>query len=129
MKESMDNYIFNPRPVKQSDRTEKLYTVLGDHDFIDEDNNPRIKKSLNKTLAKSIESNGTIKYLIKIGQYGQIYNPMGMYSEGQNNKFLAKIGRNAWEFKEVNQQIFDMYINFLRTKNLAWLNNAERGLI
>jgi hypothetical protein len=51
-----------------------------------------------------------------------------MYSEGQNNKFLSKIGREEWQFKEVNEKIFDLYLNFLSTKNIAWLNNAEREL-
>lgn len=104
------------------------YCLLGDHDFLDDQHRPRINISSTKTLAKSIVSSGSTKYFIKTGKYNKIYNPIGMYSEGTNNKFQAKIGRNEWEFKEVNQKIFDLYLKFLTSKNIAWLNNAEREL-
>jgi hypothetical protein len=54
---------------------------------------------------------------------------MGMFSEGKSEKFLSKIGRKEYNFKQVNQEIFDMYLNFLSTKNIAWLNNAEREMV
>ena len=81
-------------------------------------------------VAKKIyySSNNDPKYFIKVGTYGKIFNPIGMYSEGQNNKFLAKIGRKQFEFKEVNLRVFDLYLKFLTSKNLAWLNNAEREM-
>ena len=41
---------------------------------------------------------------------------------------MSKIGKNEYNFSKVNQRVFDMYLNFLRTKNIAWLNNAEREL-
>ena len=53
---------------------------------------------------------------------------MGMFAEGKANKFVAKLGKKEFEFKEVNYKIFEMYIKFLSTKNIAWLNNAEREL-
>ena len=90
------------------------YCLLGDHDFLDDQHRPRINISSTKTLAKSIVSSGSTKYFIKTGKYNKIYNPIGMYSE--------------WEFKEVNQKIFDLYLKFLTSKNIAWLNNAEREL-
>ena len=52
-----------------------------------------------------------------------------MYSEGKNTQFLSRSGKNEYEFKKVSKEIFDMYLNFLSTKNLAWLNNAERGMM
>jgi hypothetical protein len=39
---------------------------------------------------------------------------------------MRHAGRPEWEFKETTKQVFDKYINFLKTKNVAWLNNAER---
>jgi hypothetical protein len=96
---------------------------------MDDNNNPRLD-SEDKALAKKVSvDGGSPKFYIKVGTYGKIYNPIGLYSEGHSEKFLAKIGRKQFEFKEVNQKIFDMYIAFLSTKNLAWLNNAERELI
>jgi len=49
-----------------------------------------------------------------------------MYSEGMAKKQLRHAGRPEWEFKETNEQVFTKYIKFLKTKNTAWLNNAER---
>lgn len=118
--------------LKNNDATTKEYeyfALLGDHDFLDDQNRPRCDEENNKVVAKAVTTDSRpTRYYIKVGTYGKIYNPIGLYSEGKNSKFLAKIGRKEFEFKEVNQKVFDLYINFLSTKNLAWLNNAEREL-
>lgn len=128
-----ENCIFTqaakPNEVTTDTSSTEYYTILGDHDFIDSDNKPRTKEENKKTLAKCVTSDSSKKFYIKTGTYGKIYNPMGMFSEGKSEKFVAKIGRKEYNFKQVNQQIFDMYVNFLSTKNIAWLNNAEREMI
>ena len=106
----------------------EYFTIIGQHKFLDSNHNPRLDKESDKVFAKKISSSDKIKFYIKVGTYGKIFNPIGLYSEGTENKFLSKIGKRAWEFKEVNHKIFDMYINFLRTKNIAWINNAEREM-
>lgn len=114
---------------KKSERIVESYTVLGEHKYLDDQNHPRIDNE-DKALAKRVTIDGRpTKFYIKVGTYGKIYNPIGLYSEGHSEKFLAKIGRKQFEFKEVNQKIFDMYVTFLSTKNLAWLNNAEREMV
>jgi hypothetical protein len=128
-----ENCIFTQDKNKLVTDTKNLdaeyYTILGDHDFIDDNNKPRTKEENKKTLAKTTTTHSSKKFYIKTGTYGRIYNPMGMFSEGKSEKFLAKIGRKEYNFKEVNQLVFDMYLNFLSTKNIAWLNNAEREMI
>jgi hypothetical protein len=107
----------------------EFYTILGDHDFLDTQNRPRANEETGKVVAKTVTTdNKPSRYYIKVGTYGKIYNPIGLYSEGNNTKFLSKIGRKQFEFKEVNSQIFELYLNFLTTKNIAWLNNAEREM-
>lgn len=111
------------------ERNVEGFTILGSQDYFDDDNRPRIDDE-DKALAKSVQvDNKPKRFYIKIGTYGKIYNPIGLYSEGHSQKFLAKIGRKQFEYKEVNQKVFDMYVRFLTTKNLAWLNNAERELV
>lgn len=105
-----------------------FYTILGDHDRLDGDNNPIVTQDGDKALAKKVIVNDKTKYYIKVGAYGKIYNPMGMFSEGQSNRFISQSGKRAWEFREVNSKVFDMYLSFLKTKNLAWLNNAQREI-
>lgn len=114
-------------PVSDESNIEvKHYTILGDHDYIDNDDYPRSEES--KAMAKSITANNNTRYFVKIGTYGKIFNPIGLHSEGRQDKFLSKIGRKEWEFKEVNPKVFDLYINFLKSRNIAWLNNAQREL-
>lgn len=125
----MDNFIFKPKTEAQDIQSNiDLYTILGNQDYLDQDGNPRLRKESNKVFAKSIASDSSVKYYIKIGTYGKIYNPIGLFSEGRHTRFMAKIGKKEYEFKEVNYKVFTLYTNFLRTKNLAWLNNAEREL-
>ena len=106
-------------------KEDKFYTVFGMQDFIDSDGNTRQNRETKNTFAKSI--NG--QHLIKIGLDNRVYNPIGLFSEGRPNKVLAKIGKNEFNFKRVNSKVFDLYISFLRTKNIAWLNNANRELL
>lgn len=107
----------------------EYFTILGDHDYVDDNNRPRANDENNKVVAKIITTEDKpSRFYIKVGTYGKIYNPIGLFSEGNNTKFLSKIGRKEFEFKEVNQKVFDLYVNFLSTKNTAWLNNAEREL-
>lgn len=101
------------------------YTILGKQDYIDTDGFPVIADK-EKSLAYTKDINGETQYFLKVGLYGKVYNPMGLYSEGKSNKFMAKIGKNAYNFTRVNQKVFNMYLNFLKSKNIAWLNNAER---
>lgn len=126
-----NTFIFKPKDNVESiqqERATSYYTIFGQHDFIDSSNRPRVKTDASNVFAKLIANQSGRKFFIKIGTYGKVFNPIGMYSEGQNNKFLSKIGRQEWQFKEVNEKTFDLYLNFLSTKNIAWLSNAEREL-
>lgn len=125
-----EEMFYTQKTVDKKDNTNITvthYTVIGDHDSI-QDNKP-ITNDETKSLAKTIETNGNTRYFVKIGAYGKLYNPIGMYSEGKDKKFLSKIGKNQFEFKQVNMKVFDLYVEFLRSRNVAWLNNAQRGLI
>jgi hypothetical protein len=127
--DSDQSFIFHQKNVEDTKREIEYFTILGDHEFLDRDNKPRAKTESKSVVAKSIQIDSyPKKYYIKVGTHGKIFNPIGLFSEGQNTKFLSKIGRKQWEFKEVNQKVFDMYTNFLSTKNIAWLTNAEREM-
>ena len=125
----MDNIFYtqnqNTKETKELKTT--YYTILGHHDYIE--NDKPVTDNAEKSLAKTITKNGTTRYFVKIGQYGKLYNPIGMYSEGKDTKFLSKIGKNEFEFKQVNMRIFDLYVQFLTSRNIAWLNNAQRELV
>lgn len=122
-----NNFMIN-HSVTNDTRECAYYTILGDHEELDNDNNPIVSDDNDKALAKKITINGKNKFYIKIGAYGRIYNPIGMFSEGKSNKFLTQSGKKAWDYREVNGKVFDMYLSFLKTKNIAWLNNAQREI-
>ena len=103
-----------------------LYTIINQHDFIDEDNNPRKEQEDSTVYAKKITKNNSIKYFIKIDNTNKFYNPLSSVSSIRPTKILQTISIPKNQFKQVNSEIFNMYINFLRSKNEAWLHNAER---
>lgn len=122
-----DDCIFhqdNARAETPAETEQKYYTLLGNQDYVDSENFPRLVENGDKVFAKNI---GT-KYYVLQSPYGKLYNPLGMNTEYKTDKFLAKIGRNEYSFKQVNQRIFNFYVNFLRSRNVAWINNAEREL-
>jgi hypothetical protein len=108
--------------------TYQRYTLFGQQETLDKEGNPITSKERNTYAYTRSSLKGKANYYIKVGLHGKVYNPMGLYSEGKANKFMSKIGKNEYNFSKVNQRVFDMYLNFLRTKNIAWLNNAEREL-
>ena len=119
---------YNIKHKIEEDKTYDYYTLFGQHDYLDNDNYPRLEDGTGDVLAKKISSNDGERYFIKLGAHGKIYNPIGLYSEGMSNKFMTKIGKKAWEFKAVSPKVFSLYTNFLKTKNIAWLRNAEREM-
>lgn len=124
------NNLFQITDKKKPQKKEEYYTILGSQDFFQDDTKIPCVSTEDKALAKKITNLDTksSKYYIKVGMYGRPYNPIGLYSEGQSTKFLTKAGKPQYIFKEVNEKTFLFYINFLTTKNTAWLSNTEREL-
>lgn len=121
-----NNFIFSQNDSNKSTQSNQYYTLVGQEDFIDDENNPRIEKdSDERVFAKKTEKN-KLKYLIKIDNAGKFYNPLSPISSIKPIKILQTISVPDSRFKEVNKTVFNMYLNFLRSKNIAWINNAER---
>ena len=108
-----------------SDSDTAVYTVSGSHDFID-DLSDKKAEDRHEAHAKFSPDGGKIKFFAKIGKHGRLYNPIGMYSEGTSARNVKHAGRPEWVFRQVTKKVFDYYIQFLKTKNAAWLSNAER---
>ena len=67
------------------------------------------------------------KFFIKAGgRQGGLYNPWGVYTEGTEHLEAKTKGKSMWSFISVDRSIFIKYCRFLKTRNLAWLHNAER---
>lgn len=131
----MNNFIFNPKSLfssaKKIDNTdEKLYTLTGYEDTKDNNGYATISKSdSDKIFAKqTLRKDGTTKYLVRLSNNGKLFNPLSIYGIEQDNSFLNRVCRSNKKFREVNEKTFSWYIKFLNTKNIAWLNNAEREM-
>jgi hypothetical protein len=125
-----ENFIFQHSNKDKDHNNEgiELYTLYDNQDYIDQNNNPRSKTDNDRVLAKKItRDDGSIKYMIKRDGSGRLYNPISIYAQNQSRSstFLDKTCKD-FKFRTVNMKIFEYYINFLRTKNLSWLFNAER---
>lgn len=122
----MDN-IFNIQKPTTAKNQNIFYTTVECHTKFDTEGFP-ITDVEDDSCAKLTKTNNKHRYFIKIDTYGKPYNPIGMYSENQINKFSSKAGKKIYTFKETNEKAFNQYLKFLKTKNLAWLRNAEREM-
>lgn len=128
----MSNFIHNQNKKTSKEQTEEAYyCITGKEDYLDKDNYPRCKSEDNKNVCakKLLRADGSTKYTIKTGDDRKLFNPESIFdSTNSNRKFLETIARNQNSFKEVNHAAFIMYIRFLKTKNTAYLHNAEREI-
>ena len=132
----MKDFIFKPQSIfdTQTDphafSEEECFTLIGQEDTVNQENYPVISVSQpDKVFAKRVSrKNGTTKYLVRLASNGKLYNPLSIYGVEQDKSFLNRVCRSDKKFKEVNQRAFEWYLNFLSTKNIAWLNNAEREM-
>ena len=123
---NIEDFLVKPITNKKViENIDQFYTIFGMEDFIDDNGNPRQNTEKQNTFAKCINGNN----YVKIGIDNRIHNPIGLFSEGQHNKVLQKVGKNQFNFKKVNSKVYNLYMSFLRTKNIAWLNNADRELL
>lgn len=119
------SHIYNTDTKKNSE-TEQLYTMLGQEEYLDKDQSPRTETENIAYAKKIIRVDGSIKYLIRTGMDKKLYNPLSPIDKESNRAFLDRVSRSNDRFRSVSQKTFNWYMQFLQTKNTAWLHNAER---
>jgi|688.fasta_scaffold222248_3 hypothetical protein len=122
------SFIYNQSHTKKSIQENCYYCQIGFQDFIDKENNPRIKEeNNNKVIAKiKFKDNNQPKYLIRLDNNKKLFNPNLQNEAKGKNKPIDLFIPNSDSFKEVSKKVFDFYLNFLRTSNNLWINHAER---
>ena len=130
-----DIFIIDPSREPPEERLVTVYTVIGKEDYIEEQSGvPCLSVELDAAKthlyahAMKVSGAAGCRFFVKQGPYGKLFNPLGLFSEGQESKRSRHTGRLEWELKEVKEKVFNFYVNFLRTKNLSYINNAEREL-
>jgi hypothetical protein len=123
----MDDFIFTIDENKQDTSEYKFYCLVGDEDFLDLSGNPMTKTDNNKVLAKKItKTNNASQYFIRLATNNKLYNPISQVGEDKSTSIIDNTCRPTNRFTAVNQTVFDYYLQFLSSKNLLWLNKAER---
>ena len=135
-KKQPDTHVINKKkPTKEPKRIEVIYTITGKEDYLEDSKYPCVESDSETAqespiaFAMKITIGKRTKYYAKRGKHGRLFNPVGMFSEGMASKRLGHAGRLEWRFTEVGEKVFEFYRNFLRTKNIAYLHNAERELL
>lgn len=126
----MDSFIFQQKPNKQEIIETEYYTAPDQEDFVDVSGLPRTNNPNNKHIVakKIIKVDSQPKYSIKIGINNKLLNPLSIYGKDKDSSFLDTVCRANDRFIDVNLKAFELYLNFLKTKNSSWLYNAEREL-
>lgn len=124
-----DSFIFKPTD-KINETTTQYYCLSGNEDTLDSDGFPVVKKDSKLVLAKKInQTDSQSQYYIKISNQNKLFNPLEGGLEDKSYSIIDNVCRPSDKFKSVNPNVFNLYLNFLSSKNTAWLNKAEREMI
>lgn len=86
-----------------------------------------VKEDSTDVYLKNTVVNKQHTYWILRGPNNRIFNPYDLsYDDASRRRNINNI-RQGYKIKETTQQVFDLYLSFLKTKNLAYLRNAERA--
>lgn len=125
----MDDFIFssNKNSLTKQEPSVEYYTISGEQDFFDDNQMPRVNDENDKVYAKkTVRDNGTVRYSVKLSLSNKLYDPTSQQESKKTKSFLDSTVRNENRFKNVSPNVFSMYTTFLKTKNAAWLHNAQR---
>jgi hypothetical protein len=78
-----------------------------------------------KAYCKIVRVNDTISYWVLRGPNGKLFNPYGLYEETEIIK-RRTAAQKPFVMRETTEKMFRHYLQFLKSKNPAWLINAER---
>ena len=133
--EELEKAIFRPNGASganplndESDESYTIfYTMVGENGQKSKEGNFLVKEDGPATYAKKVVYGLKAKYFVKINRQGHCFNPLGIYEIGKSRS-NPKLGERDFRFREVSLQVFDFYLEFLKTKNNAYLLNAQRSL-
>lgn len=120
--------IYSDNKKQQQTKQTILYTLSGAHNIPENDNNEELLMFNDEHVCAKIvhRIDATKKYMIRLDSNNKFYNPVSIYGTEKNKTFLDRICRSNQKFSEVSEKVFNLYTKFLSTKNILWLNNAER---
>jgi len=137
MKVNTSEFSIKHHPI--GTKQDSYYVLKGDHEFLDENDNPRSSK-LEEACAKLVfgkkskhitDKKAYNSYYIKCNPNKEAYNPIKLHSAIQDKKtnaFIDNVCKSEWSFLEVDQSIFNKYLEFLKSHNIRILKDINRSL-
>lgn len=125
----MDDFIFTlNNNIEKTDA--EYFCMIGSEDYLDTNKRPRLNKDGKKVLAKKIiKPNTAAQYYIKISNQNKLFNPLTSGLEDKSYSIVDNVCRPSDKFRSVNPTVFEIYLNFLSSQNILWLNKAEREVL
>jgi hypothetical protein len=99
---------------EQDEREAICYTING----------TEVEEKNSQVYAKIVRVNSSVSHYILFTPHGKMFNPHGLYDGDQVTR--QSQGKKPFLFRKVNEKAFNLYYEFLRTRNPSWLQNAER---
>ena len=128
--------------TNRTPKQERLYCVLGSEDFTDDKGYPRCESDESKVCAKATpdkptkhfgdERGNDYRYYIRMDADQELFNPVNLLSsvkDKKNNHFINSVCKSTSSFKEVAPSVFNKYIEYLKSKDIRWLKEAQRELV
>jgi hypothetical protein len=128
----------NIHNISNCDGLREFYTLKDYQDFFDDDGFPRLNheesehvyaKCYRNKLPKSFKSNNQFRFFITVTSNNKPFNPISNSEIPEPNKFINNVCKSDIRFLEVNQIVFQKYLEFLKTKNIRWLKDLERDML
>tara|TARA_Y100000385_G_C12707912_1_gene473310 strand:- start:9 stop:425 length:417 start_codon:yes stop_codon:yes gene_type:complete len=120
-------------------KEDKLYTSLHKAKELDSEGYPitdsieeaYAKATCNKKTKHIIDRKKNYSYYIKCNPNQEAFDTRELHSSLKDkslNNFIDSTCKNEWKFREVDQNIFNKYISFLRNESVVLLKDINRSL-
>ena len=126
----MSDFLFTIDKNKKDITNNEFYCLIGNEDFVDSTGRPMTKKDTDKVMAKKIsKTDSPVQYFIRLSTNNKLYNPISQVGEDKSTSIVDNTCRPTNRFTQVSYLVFEYYLQFLTSKNIIWLNKAEREKI
>lgn len=142
MRVNKSQFVTNSGSSDTKEKVNKYYVLQGIEDFLDDYGYPRSNDYSDNVCAKAVADKPTkhfgdtrgkdYRYYIRMDADQELFNPVQILSsvkDKKSNHFINSVCKSTDSFKEVSPSIFNSYIEYLKSKDIRWLKDAQRELI
>ncbi len=109
--------------------THLYFCSENDSDFTDDNGNYRCNEEV-KAAAKETHLHSSMLYYVKVSNFGRLYNPYSQLTPPREYVHAKeKLLKETFVFKTTNRIVFNLYLDYLKTKKPNLLLQAEREML